>query len=160
MDGIFSMNFDLLLIKDRLYVFIVGYVFIFLYICSLKKHTYKTLLHALLVVVLWFFSTSSFQVHHFIWLVLFMPLVIYENKKFPGLFMLQTLCLFMYTFRWGRDLSGYLFAPVNREFFMGLPGPYDIINKYYPADLFIGIIHSMFTAVAIWMNYEVYKKNR
>ena len=153
------MRFDLLL-SDKLYIFVIGYTFIFLYVCFLKKRTYSTLKDALLVLVLWYFSTSFFHAHRFVWLVLFISLAVTEDRRFFRLFLIQAVCLFVYTFQWGRDFAGYLFAPVNPVFMMGLPGPYEVIDRFYPADFFIGIVRSVFTAVSVWIIYEVYKKYR
>lgn len=149
--------------SDRIYPFIFGYCLIMLYIAHRDSYQENNLFYDLsrysLSVVLIFYSLCFFHPQYFLLIIPLIAFRIDKDEKIMPLFFVLTLCFFVYTFEWGRDLSGRLFMPVNPEFFANLKSPAELINQIYPADKFIGIFRSVFVAVSFWMIYLLLKTN-
>jgi len=152
-----SMNISLGYLYDRIFIFVLIYTFLLLYAYFNTNHSFSDLWKYALVLFLTFFATSFFHPQYFAWLIPFLIFQVVEDKKFTMLFIIQVLCFVVYTFQWKEWLAGYLFAPLNAQYFMHLRTPFEIINQYYPADKFIAIVRSIFSGVSLWMAYLVFK---
>jgi len=155
-----AMRFYLGHLYDNIYIFPLGATVLLLYAYFNTDHSFMGLWKTTLILLLVFFATCFFHPHYFIWLMPFLALQVVENKKFIGLFIGQVLCLMVLTFQWGGLAAGFLFAPLNFYYFRHLPAPFDIINRYYPAVSFIGIFHSLLSAICLWMVYLVLREFR
>lgn len=153
-----ALQFSLGFLYDRIYVFVVIYVCLFLYTYFNTDHSFSNLWKNILVLLLAFFATSFFHPHYFMWLMPFMALAVVEDRRFAGLFAIQAIFLVIYTFQWKKWLAGYLFMPVDAFYFANLRSPFQIINQYYPADKFIAIGRSVFTGISLWMGYLILKQ--
>jgi len=147
---------------DKVYVFIIGYTIIlaftyFRHQIRDGKEAFKTLWRVELIVFLWLYTTILFHVHWFIWVTPLLILLCVEDRKVSTLYWLQIVCVFVYTFYWGRYLLD-LFAPLDPFFFAHLKGPYEIINQYYSAPKFIRIFRSIFSGICLWMTYLILRE--
>jgi len=100
---------------------------------------------------------SLFHLQWFVWVIPLLILFCVENRKVSTLYWLQIVCVFVYTFYWGRYLLD-LFAPLDPFFFAHLKGPYEIINQYYSAPKFIRIFRSIFSGICLWMTYLILRQ--
>ena len=154
-----SMAFYLGYLSDRVYIFVALYAALFLYSLFRTNHSFNSLWRMLLVLLLGLFATSFFHVHYFIWLVPFLVLQMVEDRRSIGLFIILVLGWIVYSFQWKEAFAGLLFTPINARYFMILPTPFGIINRYYSAANFIGIWRSIFSGVCLWMMYLVLRES-
>jgi len=152
------MRFGLGHLHDNVYIFPLGATVLLLYAYFKTDHSFMSLYKTTLILLLVFFATSFFHPHYFMWLMPFLALQVGENKKFIGLFIGQVLCLMVFAFRFGLPAAGLLFAPLNLAYFRHLLTPFEIINRYYPADVFVGIFRSLLSAICLWMVYLVLRE--
>lgn len=153
-----GLRFPLGIAYDVIFVFFTGYTLLLLYSYFNTNHSFSNLWKVNLILLLFFFATSFFHPHYFMWLIPFLALQVVEDKRFIGLFAIQVLCWVVYTFQWKKPLAGYLFAPLNHSYFMSFRSPFEIINQYYSAANFIGIFRSIFSGVSFWMIYLLFKE--
>ncbi|MBA7702863.1 hypothetical protein ES703_111638 [subsurface metagenome] len=153
-----SLRFSLGIAYDVIFVFFAGYTLLLLYAYFNTDHSFANLWKINLILLLFFFATCFFHPQYFMWLMPFLVLQVAEDKKFVGLFAIQVLCWVVYTFQWKEPLAGYLFVPLGVSYFMSLRSPFEIINQYYSAVNFMGIFRSIFSGVAFWMMYLVFKE--
>ncbi len=156
-DYLLAMRFKLPYIHDTVFIFIVGYTLVLMYMYHNSKFSFASLWKYMFVILLLLFATSFFHPHYFMWLSPFIAIQIAEDKKFIGLYVIQVLCIGIYSFQWDRALAGYLFAPIFEFYFVNAMSPFTFISQFYPAEKFIGIFRSIFSAISLWMIYQVFK---
>jgi len=152
-----AMRLKLPYVHDTVFVFVVGCTLVLLYIYYNSKFSFVSLWKYMFVVLLLLFATSFFHPHYFMWLSPFIAIQIAEDKKFTALYVIQVLCLLVYSFQWDRALAGYLFAPISKSYFANTMSPFTFISQFYPGERLVGIFRSIFTAVSFWMIYQVFK---
>jgi len=157
-ENLLGMSFYLAHLYDYVYVFVVAYTVLWLYTYLNTNHSFSDLWKTGLMLLLIFFATCFFHAHYFLWLIPFLTLQMVEDRKFVGLFSLLVLCYVVYTFQWQTHLAGYLFAPLDYFYFVGLRSPFEIINRYYPAKRVIGIFRSVLTGTSLLMTYLIFKQ--
>ena len=111
-----------------------------------------------LSIFLLFFATSFFHRQFFMWAIPFLGLYILEDRRFLGLFIIQILTYFIYTFYSGRLTAGYLFTPINLEYFMRISSPVEIMGRFVEPYKAIAVFRSVFSAVNLYMIYLIFKK--
>ncbi|MCD5401524.1 hypothetical protein LR013_02875 [candidate division NPL-UPA2 bacterium] len=89
----------------------------------------------------------------------FLGLYILKDRRFMGLFIIQVFTYFIYTFYGGRLTAGYLFTPINLEYFMNLPSPVEIMGRFFEPYRAIAVFRSLFSAVNLYMIYLIFKKD-
>ncbi|MBA7632975.1 hypothetical protein ES703_40531 [subsurface metagenome] len=156
-DYLLAMRFKFPYIHDTVFIFIVGYTLVLLYMYYNSKFSFASLWKYMFVILLLLFATSFFHPHYFMWLSPFIAIQIAEDKKFIGLYVIQVLCVAIYSFQWDRALAGHLFAPIFELYFVNAMSPFTFISQFYPAEKFIGIFRSIFSAISLWMIYQVFK---
>jgi len=154
-----SMAFYLGYLSDRVYIFVALYAVLLLYTIFRTDHSFASLWRMLLILLLGIFATSFFHVHYFMWIVPFLVLQMVEDRRSIGLFIILVLGWIVYSFQWKEAFAGLLFTPINTRYFMILPTPFEIINRYYSAANFIGIWRSIFSGVCLWMMYLVLRES-
>jgi len=154
-----SMAFYLGYLSDRVYIFVALYAVLFLYTIFHTDHSFASLWRMLLLLLLGIFATSFFHVHYFMWIIPFLTLQMVEDRRFIGLFVILIFGWIVYSFQWKETFAGLLFTPINARYFMSLPSPFEIINRYYSAANFIGIWRSIFSGVCLWMMYLVLRES-
>jgi len=156
-DYLLAMRFKLPYVHDTVFIFIVGCTLVLLYIYYNSKFSFVSLWKYMFVMLLLLFATSFFHPHYFMWLSPFIAIQIAEDKKFTGLYVIQILCLLIYSFQWDRALAGYLFAPISKSYFANVMSPFTFISQFYPGEKLVGIFRSIFTAVSFWMIFQVFR---
>jgi len=154
-----SMRFLLGYAYDKIFVFVAIYTFFLLYVFFNTDHSFIDLCKNGLVVMLTLFATCFFHAQYFMWLIPFLTLQVAKDKRFTWLFVIQVLCYFVYISQQENRFAGLLFTPIDPKYFMSLPSPIEIINRYYPAGKFIGIFRSILTGVSFWMVYLIFKES-
>jgi hypothetical protein len=157
---IFSLVLESRYLYDRLYPFVVACILFMLYLFyqgQRIKFTGSDLSKYSLAILLVFYALSFFHPQYFLIAVFLIALQVGYRRDLFILFFIQAACFLIYTLQWGSDLSWRLFMPINPRFFAYLKSPIDIINQFYPADRFIGIFRSIFTATSFWMVYLMLK---
>ncbi len=158
-DYLMGLQFSLGSAYDVIFVFFAGYTILFLYTYMKTDHSFVSLWESVLCLLLFFFATSFFHPQYFMWLIPFLSFKIVEDKRFIWLFVIQVLCLVVYTFQWQQPLAGYLFAPLDPSYFISLRSPFRFISHYYPAAKLIGIFRSILTGTSLLMIYLVLKSS-
>jgi len=158
-DYFLSMNFNLGL-RDNVYIFIVGYTFLIFhaYYHRGEFKPFEGILKYSLSIFLLFFATSFFHRQFFMWTIPFLGLYILEDKRFLGLFIIQVFTYFIYTLYGGRLTAGYLFTPLNLEYFINLPSPVEVMRRFFEPYKVIAIFRSVFSAVNLYMIYLIFKQ--
>ena len=72
----------------------------------------------------------------------------------------QFLFLAVVFIYWGDLITKFLFASFDHRFFIYLPGPIPLINRFYDPAKFVNIFRSIFTGITLWMVYLIYLFNR
>lgn len=155
-----SINFTLSLrlplqAQDSLYPFVIGYVIVLCVYTARRGLPLTRLIDAILVTLLLFYATCFFHPQYFVW---YIPWLALRVASYPGLlwpFLIQVLCFTVYIAHWGRPLAGFLFAPLNPEFFMGLPSPLEAMSSIVPPEKIVGLAHSVLAGASLWMAYLV-----
>ncbi|MEW6101558.1 MAG: glycosyltransferase 87 family protein, partial [Candidatus Omnitrophota bacterium] len=149
-------------LSDRIYPFITAYCLIMLFILHSRTHNEKNLFLDLsglsLALSLLFYSLCFFHPQYFLLIVPLMAFQISKDKRMQPWFFILAVCFFIYVLQWGKDLSWRLFMPLNPPLFSGLSSPSELISRVYPADKFIGIFRSIFSAACFWIIYNLLKK--
>lgn len=157
----FLLSFALMFLHmyDRLYPFIIGYCLILFSAAYSGRAAglFNTLIKYVTVSGLIFYSFCFFHPQYFLLIVPLTAFQISRDRRFLPLFFVLVFCYFIYVFQWGKDTTSRLFMPLNPEFFVNLKSPLEFISHFYPADKFIGIFRSIFTATSLWMAYLLLK---
>lgn len=153
----FGLKFDFLYF-DAIYVFVVGYVLIVLYGGYRLDRSFKSLRRMGLAVLLLFFALCYFHPQFFMWIMPFLVLELVEDRRFIGLYAMQVVAFAVHTFHWERHMAGWLFMPINPEYYKSIPPMSWYVSKIYPAQEFIITFRSIFTAVALFMMYLVFRR--
>jgi hypothetical protein len=105
--------------------------------------------------LLFFYSVSFFHVQYFFWVLPFLAVLMAHHPRLLGLFAIQAACLAVYSLQWERALTTYLVAPLNPEFFFAQPSPFERLARFTDPGRVIGLAHSVFAGVSLWLMYEV-----
>jgi len=153
----FGLKWDLLHF-DALYVFVVGYALIVLYSYYVLHYSFENLRRIGLAVLLVFFALCYFHPQWFTWIAPFVVLELVENRRLISLYAIQVVAVGVYTFNWGVYFAGWLFLPINPEFFRNIQGMTYYVSKIYSPEHVILTLRSIFTAVALFMVYLVFSR--
>ena len=150
---------------DWAYIFVIGYtlILIFAYFHNQSQsngQAIKKLWHTELIVLLWMYVSIYFHPHWILWAMPFLVLFATEDKKIRLLYWLQIICIVIYSFHWGRQLSWNPFLILDPVFFSRIRTPSQIISLFFPRDEFINIFRSIFSGISIWMIYKLLRMER
>ena len=156
---ILSAKLDLI-VHDAIFIYIAAYTIIVLSFLKQKNKTFELLISYSGIVYLLYVAISYFHPQYLIWSV---PFVLYISVKDKNLYYLhwaQFIFLMVILMYWGDLVTTFVFAPIDYRFFIFLPGPIDIINRFYDPSKFVNIFRSVFTGISIWMIYLIYLYNK
>ncbi|HAX17208.1 MAG TPA: hypothetical protein DCY00_01235 [Actinobacteria bacterium] len=149
-----------LIVHDRIFIFLVVYTIIILSFIKLKNKSFELLMSYCGIIYLSYVALSYFHPQYLLWSV---PFVLYVAGKQKNLYYFQwiqfafLIVVFIY---WGDLITKFLFAPLDYKFFIYLPGPIPLINRFYDPEKFVNIFRSIFTGVSLWMVYLMYLFNK
>lgn len=101
------------------------------------------------------FALVFFQPAYAIWLVPLLALTIDRDSRLIGYHILQILLLGLFAMHWGTEMTTDLFLPLDPRGIGALPDPQTIVGAQIPADWFLGLVRSLFTALSLWMAYRI-----
>jgi len=150
----FGLRWDLLHF-DAIYVFVVGYALVVLYSYYASDRSFQSLRRTGLALLLVFFALNYFHPQWFMWIAPLLVLELVEDRRLIFLYAIQVVCVAFYSFNWGVYFAGWLFLPINPEFFRNIQGMTYYVSKIYSPERIILTLRSIFTAVALFMVYLV-----
>jgi hypothetical protein len=145
---------------DNVYIFPFLYLLILLHRFSNTEIGLVSLQQYCLVALMIMFGTTYIgqSPQYWAWVLPFLVLGIASNRQLVPLHILQLFFLGLYSFIGNRATAGYLFAPIAPDFFIGLPGPIDLLQNFISPELFISLSRTAFSAVTFWMAYLVFRE--
>lgn len=144
---------------DLLVPYAIVYALLLLFAWQNSSFSHITIAKYGLAVLLSYYALNFFHPQFFIWVTPLIFLLMAYTPNFGKYFLLQLLTLFIYTFNWGNYYGLYLFTPIYRPFF-SWPSPKDLIGNYVDPTFFLGIVRSFFSAICLWMIWEMIKTER
>jgi len=156
---IFSLALLFNHVQDKIFPFVVLYFLLFLYMfySNKRKQVMEELYRYSLIAFMIFYALSFFHPQYFFLVVPLIALQFNKIRHIGGMFILLTVCYIVYTFHWLSDLSCRLFLPLGPDLFVSLKSPHDLIDRFMPADNFIGIFRSIFLSVSLILIYFLVK---
>jgi hypothetical protein len=142
-----------------LFPYAAAYAFLLLFAWRNSDYSHLTVTKYALSVLLAYYALSFFHPQYFVWAVPLVVLLMAYLPNFKWYFAFQLLTLFIYSFSWGNYYGLYLFTPIYPGFF-GWPSPRDLIANYADPSMVIGIARSFFSAISLWMVWEMMSTER
>ncbi|CAG0958154.1 hypothetical protein METP3_00658 [Methanosarcinales archaeon] len=149
-DYILGMKFDLGF-NQVISIFVFGYGFIILYYIYFQNKNFDSIWKFSLAILLLFYATSLFHPQYFAWFTPFIAIAITKYKEFLKLHIFQIFCFVFITFYWGKALAGWLFAPIDPQFFINIPSPAEYIDQFYPILRLMNMFRSILSGTLIFM---------
>jgi len=158
-DYIISARLDLIS-HDRIFIFITVYTIVILSFIKLKNKSFDLLMSYCAIIYLLYVALSYFHPQYLLWSA---PFVLYVAGRQKNLYYFQwvqfVFLIFIFIY-WGDLITKFLFVSFDYKFFIYIPGPIPLINRFYNAEKFVNIFRSVFTGVSLWMVYLIYLFNK
>jgi hypothetical protein len=147
---------------DNLYIFPLLYFLLVLHRLCNREFGLRSLVRYNLIALLLLYATAytGQSPQYWTWYLPFLAISVTENRRLLSLHVVQILCLVVYSFIGGRSTAGYLLAPIAPDFFWSLPSPVDVIGRFAPPEVVIGLARTALSAVTLWMAYLVFRRMR
>jgi hypothetical protein len=158
-DYILSAKLDLV-IHDRIFLFIVGYMLLLFLFIHKKKKSFTLFLNYCAMVYLLYVSISYFHPQYLLWAVPFLVLLFVRRNSIYYYHLAQIAFLMVILIYWGDLVTKFLIAPIDIRFAMYATGLIPLINRVYDPAKFVNIFRSVFTAISLWMIYLIYRENK
>ena len=149
-----------LIVHDRIFIFLVVYTVLILSFIKLKNKSFDFLMSYCAMIYLLYVALSYFHPQYLLWSVPFVLYVAGKQKNMYYFQWVQFLFLAVVFIYWGDLITKFLFASFDHRFFIYLPGPIPLINRFYDPAKFVNIFRSIFTGITLWMVYLIYLFNR
>jgi len=140
---------------DRLYLFLVGYVVLLLHAGRRGEASRLGLVRYGAAVLLGFYSLAFFHPQYFFWCLPLLAILVAEDRGLLKLFILQVIGLGAYVLQFGPTFTTHLLAPLSPGVLLHARAPLERLSGVVDPGLFVGIAHSVFAAVSLWMAYEI-----
>lgn len=104
-----------------------------------------------------FYATVYFHPQYFTWIVPFLVILRVEEER-PVIRNLHYLMMALFvptTFFFGASLFGLLLAPLDREFFMSIPAPWDMIRSFGSPRILVNLARTGMTATCLFMVFWI-----
>ncbi len=144
-----------LLQSDRIFIFPLAYALLFLWYSERHPSSSGDYVSAGAAVMLILFALTFFHPQYTVWLVPFLALTIDRRSELIGYHIVQIILLGMYALNWGTGITWDMLRPLGAPVLGNLPDPMTIIGAQISADLFFGLVRSLFTAITLWMAYRI-----
>ncbi len=149
-----------LIVHDRIFIFLVVYTVLILSFIKLKNKSFDFLMSYCAMVYLLYVALSYFHPQYLLWSVPFVLYIAGRQKNMYYFQWVQFAFLAIVFIYWGDLITKFLFASFDHRFFIYLPGPIPLINRFYDPAKFVNIFRSIFTGVSLWMVYLIYLYNK
>lgn len=140
-------------LQDRLYLFFIAYVLLILHAAWCGTASFQDVVRYAASALLLFYSLCFFHPQWLLWGVPWLAVAAARQRWVIRLGLMQTVCLAVYTIQFGPTLTTYLLAPLNPDWFMSQPSPLEWLARWIDPGHLIGIAHSIFAGVSLWMVY-------
>lgn len=144
-----------LLQSDRIFIFPLAYALLFLWYSERHPSGSGDYISAGAAVMLILFALTFFHPQYTVWLVPFLALTIDRRSELIGYHIVQIILLGLYALNWGAGITWDMLRPLGAPVLGNLPDPMTIIGAQISADLFFGLVRSLFTAITLWMAYRI-----
>jgi len=158
-DYILSAKIDLI-IHDSIFIFVVAYFILVFSFIHQKEKTFSLFLSYCGIVYLLYVSLCYFHPQYLLYAIPFLALVFVKRNSVYYYHILQFILLMFVLIYWGDLVTKFLFAPIDIQYVLYIPGPIPLVNRFYDPVKFVNIMRSMFTAVSLWMAYLIYRESK
>ncbi len=145
---------------DSLFIFPFAYAMLFLWFVQYADGRAGAYIPVASAVMLVLFGFTYFNPQYAIWLVPFLILAIYQDGRLIFTHAVQIVLLGLLALQWGAPLTWALFQPLIGEHANTLPGPMNVVGAFIPADIYLGVVRTLFTAVSLWLGFQVLRNWR
>ena len=145
---------------DSLFIFPFAYAMLFLWFVQYADGRAGAYIPVASAVMLVLFGFTYFNPQYAIWLVPFLILSIYQDGRLIFTHAVQIVLLGLLALQWGAPLTWALFQPLIGEHANTLPGPMNVVGAFIPADIYLGVVRTLFTAVSLWLGFQVLRNWR
>ena len=137
---------------DSLFIFPFGYAMLFLWFVHYADGQMRPIVPVASAVMLVLFGFTYFNPQYAIWIVPYLILPIYHDGRLIVSPMPSRSCCSGYSRCSGvLRLTWDLFQPLLGEHANTLPGPMNVIGAFMPANIYLGVVRTLFTAVSLWL---------
>jgi len=144
---------------DLIFPYAIVYTLLILYAWQNSQFSHISIAKYSLSVLLAYYSLSYFHPQYFVWAIPLILLLMAYIPNFKKYYIVQLFTLIIYTFNLGRYYALNFFTPVYHGFFEW-PSPKEIIAYYVNPIFPIGLARSVFSAVSLWMIWEMMKTEK
>jgi len=145
---------------DSLFIFPFAYAMLFLWFVHFADGQMDSYIPVAAAVMLVLFGFTYFNPQYAIWVVPFLILSIYQDGRLMLLHAAQILLLGLLALQWGAALTWALFQPLLGDQVNTLPGAMNVIGSFISADVYLGVVRTLFTAVSLWLAFLVLRNWR
>ena len=161
-----AMKIDLVQMNQVIYIFFLLYFVLLFFILSLPlKNTEYTFTKYSLVILLIYYTTSTFSPQYFSWFIPFLT-IIYAAKQddlIITLHSIQITSFMLYIFIYGAAVSTWLFVSINPQAIISMQAPLDVLFEVFyrewPNIPFLNIFRTIFSASTIFMAFYLIKND-
>jgi hypothetical protein len=109
-----------------------------------------------------FYATVYFHPQYFTWIMPFLVILRVEEERrvLRNLHYLLMALFVPCTFYFGAPLFGLLLAPLDRDFFMSLPAPWDWIEGFGSPRILVNLARTGMTATCLFMVFWILSGER
>jgi hypothetical protein len=165
-DYFLAMKIDLVQMNQVIYIFFLLYFFTLFFIFSHSfKNTDYTFSKYSLVILLIYYTTSTFSPQYFSWFIPFLT-IIYAAKQddlIITLHSIQITSFMLYIFIYGAAVSTWLFLSINPDVIISMRAPLDVLFEVFylewPNIPFLNIFRTIFSASTIFMAFYLIKND-
>ncbi|MGA7670503.1 MAG: hypothetical protein WBW04_08775 [Nitrolancea sp.] len=143
---------------DSLFIFPFAYAMLFLWFVHYADGQMSAFIPVASTVMLVLFGFTYFNPQYAIWIVPYLILAIYHDGRLIFTHAVQILLLGLLALQWGAPLTWDLFQPLLGEHANTLPGPMNVIGAFIPANIYLGVVRTLFTAVSLWLGFQVMRR--
>ncbi|MBX5446491.1 hypothetical protein [Sphaerobacter sp.] len=146
---------------DRLFIFPLAYGLFLLWFFERGEHGARgtdAYVAAGAAMFLGMFALTFFHPPYAIWLVPFLALTVDRDDRLIAYHLAQAALLILFALHWDTQMTTDLFLPLDPDGVAALPNPRTVLAAQVPVPLFLGVVRSLFDALALWMAYRIVRE--
>jgi hypothetical protein len=147
-------------IGGTLFLFPFGYLILLLWYIDRNSFRPEAYIPIAAAVMLLLFALTHFHPQYSIWIVPFLVLAMYRDSRLIAYHAAQIVLLGLFTFQFGTSATWDLFQPLLGNSLNTLPDPMNIVGAFLPIDIFLGLVRTLFTAVSLWMAFQILRESK
>jgi hypothetical protein len=147
-------------IRGTFFLFPFAYFVLLLWFIDRESYEPAAYIPMAAVTMLLLFALTFFHPQYAIWIVPFLVLTMYRDRQLIACHIGQMVLFGLFAAEFGSSSTWGLFQPVAGRSLGTLPDPMNIIGAFIPADIFLGLVRTIFTALSLWMAFVILRESK